>query len=256
MSSPSSAESVLQALGITDPSEIDLEAIAWHLGGRVKFCNLDGCEARIIGYGNNAIVRVQQHSHPRRRRFSIGHELGHWHYHRGRMLFCRSNEIGDDNRTVSHVERTANLYAADLILPRYLFNPIIQQFTRLDFDAIRKVASLFEASLTATAIRAVNSGYHSAVLVCHNRNGRKWFCRSSDVSDTWFPHNDLDYESFAFELLFGGGNEEKHPRLIGADAWFNRRDAQRFDVHEHSVRIANDEILTLLQIIDDGMLAD
>ena len=48
MTSLSSAELVLRDLGITDPREIDLEAIAWHLGARVKRCILDGCEARII----------------------------------------------------------------------------------------------------------------------------------------------------------------------------------------------------------------
>lgn len=54
----SPAERVLQELGITDPGEIDLEAIAWHLGARIKLAELDGCEARIIGYRDRAIIRV------------------------------------------------------------------------------------------------------------------------------------------------------------------------------------------------------
>jgi hypothetical protein len=31
------AEALLQELGITEPEEIDLEAIAYHIGGRVRF---------------------------------------------------------------------------------------------------------------------------------------------------------------------------------------------------------------------------
>ena len=34
-------EIILKCLGITDPREIDLEAIAWHLGVRVRYRPLD-----------------------------------------------------------------------------------------------------------------------------------------------------------------------------------------------------------------------
>lgn len=64
MKSLSPAERVLRGLGITDPSEIDLEAIAWHLGARIKRCDLDGCEARIIGHRDCAIIRVNRSSRP------------------------------------------------------------------------------------------------------------------------------------------------------------------------------------------------
>ena len=83
MSLLSPAERILRELGITEPCEIDLEAIAWHLGARIKRCNLGGCEARIIGHRDRAIIRVDRSSHHRRQRYSIGHELGHWHHHRG-----------------------------------------------------------------------------------------------------------------------------------------------------------------------------
>ncbi len=43
------AERVLASLGITEPREIDVEAIAWHLGAKVKYRELDTCEARIWG---------------------------------------------------------------------------------------------------------------------------------------------------------------------------------------------------------------
>lgn len=42
------AERLLQELGITEPSEIDLDAIAFHAGARVRYRPLDGCEARIM----------------------------------------------------------------------------------------------------------------------------------------------------------------------------------------------------------------
>ena len=48
MSRPTEAERVLLDLGVTKPSEIDLEAVAYSLGAIVKFRPMDGCEATIV----------------------------------------------------------------------------------------------------------------------------------------------------------------------------------------------------------------
>jgi hypothetical protein len=252
----SPAERVLQELGITDPREIDLEAIAWHLGVRIKLAELDGCEARIIGCHGRAIIRVDSRSRPRRRRFSIAHELGHWRHHRGRMLVCRAEDIGSHNQATPEIERVADGYAADLLLPRYLFVPLARRYTKLNFRIVRELADLFDTSLTATAIRLVESRHSPAMLVCHGLQGRKWFTPSPDVPPRWFPRYDLDPESFAFDLLFGDGHEQAHPRLIGADAWFDRHEAGRYELQEHSVRTADDAILSLLLFSEDEMLEE
>ncbi len=101
----SPAERLLQELGVTEPKEIDLEAIAYHVGARLRFRPLHGCEARIIGSGDRAIITVNSSSIPRRNRFSIAHELGHWHHHRGQCLVCRAEEYRP--RTASSPERVA-----------------------------------------------------------------------------------------------------------------------------------------------------
>jgi len=92
----SQAERLLRSLGVTEPEEIDLEALAWHMGVvKVKYRELDGCEARIVGLGDQAIITVDNRAIPRRRRFSLAHELGHWHLHRGKTLLCRHEDIGE-----------------------------------------------------------------------------------------------------------------------------------------------------------------
>lgn len=45
----SPAEQLLQDLGVTEPKEIDLEAIAFHVNARIRYRPLDGCEACIVG---------------------------------------------------------------------------------------------------------------------------------------------------------------------------------------------------------------
>jgi len=89
------AELLLKNLGITDPREIDLEAIALDQGAIVKHGSLDGCEARIVGYGSRAIITVDDRKPRTRLRFSTAHELGHWKHHRGRSLVCRPDELSD-----------------------------------------------------------------------------------------------------------------------------------------------------------------
>src|ERR671916_3057963 len=57
---------------------------------------------------------------PPRRRFTIGHELGHWELHRDlqRSLFCRSTTVTEDKRpSVPDIEEEASRFAAALLMP-------------------------------------------------------------------------------------------------------------------------------------------
>ena len=46
------------------------------------------------------------------------------------------------------------------------------------------------------------------------------------------------------------------PRRIGAEAWFDRWEAQKYDVYEQTVRTGDHEILTLVLITDSRMLEE
>ena len=93
-------------------------------------------------------------------------------------------------------------------------------------------------------------------MVCHGLKGRKWLARGPDVPTRWFPKDDLDADSFAFGVLYGKKPDDPMPRKIGADAWFDRRDAEQYTVYEQSIRAASDEVLTLVLISDSEMLEE
>jgi hypothetical protein len=246
------AERVLQELGISEPKEIDLEAIAFHLGARVRFRKLEGCEARIIGCNDTAIITIHHDCSPTRKRFSLAHEIGHWTHHRGRTLVCRVEEWRPQDKMSP--ERVANTFAADLLMPKYLFVPVARAYPKLNFKTVAEIAGVFRTSLTATAIRLVDWDHSPALLVCHSSSGRKWFTRGPSVPSRWFPRDNLDADSFAFGILHGGRPDDAVPRKIGAEAWFDRWEAQKFEVHEQSARTAGDEVLTLVLITDVRML--
>lgn len=66
---------------------------------------------------------------PPRRRFTIGHELGHWVLHRGgeHSLFCRSSAVQPDEQVeeadseeIPDIEEEASVFAAALLMPAEL----------------------------------------------------------------------------------------------------------------------------------------
>ncbi len=248
------AERLLQKLGVTEPDEIDLEAIAYHVGACIRFRPLDGCEARIIGRGDRAIITVNQASSPRRQKFSIAHELGHWQHHMGRPLICRAEELQSHRHDPTAPERVADAYASDLLMPNYLFRPLLRNYPKLSFKTVQSVADIFGASRPAAAIRLVEADHSPAILVCHGPQGRKWFVRAPSVPSRWFPQDALHADSFAFSVLHAGSPDDATPRKIGADAWFDRWEAERSEVHEQTIRTAGDEVLTLVLISDQHML--
>lgn len=254
MRSLTPAEVILNGLGITDAREIDLEAIAWELGASVKYRPLEKCEARIVGNGDKAIITINSNSMPRRQRFSLGHELGHWRHHRHRLLMCQDADIGGSQASTS--ERTANSFASELLMPTYLFEPAARGYAHANFQTVRAIGDLFDISMTATTIRLIERGFFTGFVICHNRQGRQWFVRSPDVPDRWFPRDDLSADSFAFDILFGSGADDRFPRKIAADDWFDRPSAGQYEVQEQTIRVADDHIVTLLLINDHEMLDD
>jgi IrrE N-terminal-like domain len=156
-------QDVLKELGVAEPSEIDIDAIAWFLGARVKYRPLDGCQACIAGNGDQAIITVNSRSSRRRKRFSVAHELGHWKYDRGRILVCRSDEIGRAGQNYPTSERVADSYAAQLLMPAYIFDPIARSYPKATFQTVTTIADLFDTSITATAIRLVEGRHFPAV---------------------------------------------------------------------------------------------
>jgi hypothetical protein len=76
------------------------------------------------------------------------------------------------------------------------------------------------------------------------------------VPRKWYPQDQLDPDSFAFVAQFSNQPGNASPSKIGADAWFDRYDAERFEVMEQCFKTAPDETLTLITIINERMLED
>jgi hypothetical protein len=248
---PRSASDILDELGITQADEIDVEAIASHCGATVLYARLSGCEARILGLKERAIITVRADARPERQRFSVGHELGHWLRDRHRVGFSCSEssfqvEWSDDNP-----ERRANRFAADLLLPTRLFKPAAKG-QPLTFATARALAATFMTSLTATTIRLVELGSFPAMVVCSDAVGkRKWFARGPDVH-VW-PVQEVGRETVAYEIGHGSSRGEG-PVEVCAAGWIDHPEAERYVLVEDSAPMGSGLVLSLLWWRDERQL--
>jgi len=53
------------------------------------------------------------------------------------------------------IEKAADSFAADLLMPRYLFEPVARAYPKLTFQTVREIARIFQTSRPATAIRLI-----------------------------------------------------------------------------------------------------
>jgi IrrE N-terminal-like domain len=237
-------------LGITEPTDIDVEAIAQYCGATVLYEPLHGCEARIVGLSDRAIITVRDDASATRKRFSVAHELGHWLRDRAKIAFNCTERIFRREWGLDNPEQRANRFAADLLLPEAMFRPKARPLP-VTLGTARSLADIFNTSLTATAIRLVELGPQPAMLVCSARDGeRLWFCRHPDV--TLWPHRTLGRDTVALEIAKGA--PAAGPKEVAAATWIDHDDAGNYTLIEDSVPLGSDLLLSLLWWKDESQL--
>jgi hypothetical protein len=249
---PSPVE-LLDDLGVTEPDEIIIEALAAHCGATVIQQPLSGCEARLIGYGDKAIITVNSSSSLERRRFSAAHELGHWLRDRGKVSAACSEEMLAAQWQGKDRESGANRFAANLLLPEHIFRSRAKN-RPITLPTVRGLGSVFKTSITATAIRVVELGSLPGMVLCSNTKGRLWFVRGPDVPEVLFPLRAPGKGSVAYDLL--QGKREIESAEVDADSWIDHLDAARYTVHEDSIYIAKGLVLTMLWWKDESQILD
>ena len=251
---PRSPEVLLGELGIIRPQDIDVEAIAQFYGATVVYEPLRGCDARLVGYSDAAIITVDPSSRRERQRFSAAHELGHWIRDRGRAMFACTDDLFATEWSRDNPERRANDFAAELLLPETMFRREAKD-RGITFVSVRDLAQVFMTSLTATAIRLVQLGSFPALICCYDQHSRRWFRRGEDVPEVLWPHEHLSADTVAYDLL-AGRVVDAEPVEVYADSWFEFEGADRVHVVEHSIQVTSELALSLLWWKDENILLE
>jgi Zn-dependent peptidase ImmA (M78 family) len=262
------AEQLINILGIKDKADLlKLEEIAWTRGVLVNYEILEGAEARLVTAKGRGVITVSTAiKDPRRKRFSVAHELGHFELHKTHqgLSLCINKDIGGESgqKQTHELENEANEFASALLMPQDFFAPLCGK-DQPSFALVSSLANDFQTSLTATALRYLKFCDEQVVIVYSENNRLRWFQGSSDFEtlrdDIGFfldVRARLDPATLASKL-FENPTLVFRKRKVDASCWFTpgkyRKDAM---VLEDSIAMPNyNAVLTLLWV-DDVMEED
>ncbi len=230
---------LLERMAVSGPP--DLTAIAKRIGLRIKEVDADGFDGTLVRAldGPKGIIAVNSAiPEATRKRFTIGHEIGHYliPHHRSLKNFCGAQDIERWHTAVAPAEREANQFSAELLLPRRLVSPILR-LNDPSLHTIRKVAAAFFTSLTATVYRFLELTDRPCCMVWSEAGHAKWYV-PSDAFTLVLPVTQLPSARSWAARLFAGEDAPDDLVEVPADAWLSRWDASRVErVLEHSVAL-------------------
>lgn len=142
-----SADTLLHKLGIYAPP-IDVEAVARALGVNVTYLPWAAYPGRLVVTDDAAEIEVSKFAQvPFRQRFTIGHELGHLMLHDVTEAYRPGGWHSDDP-----MEIEANRYAADLLMPLWMLDPVAMSYGA----DVPRLARMFQVSEAAMRVRLGN----------------------------------------------------------------------------------------------------
>jgi hypothetical protein len=241
------AEALIFELGVSSPQELDIEAVAYDSGVEVQYEHLHGCEASLVGFGDRAIATINPSGNRGRERFSIAHEVGHWHLHRGQSFQCRVDDADLNLASNRVLEKQADTFAAHLLMPQSLFVPLVREIGEPNFKNLRDLATDFDTSPVATALRLANVNQLPVILASFSQKGKRWSIAAQDIPRRWVLKDDLDEDTFTYDLLHKG-KECRGLYKQSADAWFQNDDADKYEVREQCVPAGQADALVLLYL--------
>lgn len=162
--------SVLALAGIDRPP-VDVEAVAQRLGLQLVRRDMEDATSGMLVRGPRySTIAVNAGHHPRRQRFTIAHEIGHFQLHwkstETHFIDYVVRDFRDDRSSTATDKREieANQFAASLLMPREFLRKDLRGQGKLpgfdvDEGLIVKLARRYEVSQQAMIFRLINLGY-------------------------------------------------------------------------------------------------
>ncbi len=181
-----------------------------------------------------------------RKRFTVGHEIGHVRLHEGRFE-CMARDVGT-TRSEDPKERQANQFAAELLMPAPEFRKVVGGDAP-GWEAILAAAeeTSFDVSITAAALRAVKLSDCQCMLAVTRRRRIDW-CATSEIFDVWRRRSGpISPDSATAEATTAppGTIDDGYG---DACAWLDDRRIAEVELYleEEALSLGNGRVLTLL----------
>lgn len=217
------ASRIWNLYGFKAPEEMVLEDLAMAMNIFVVDARLDSAAARLVRKGDYGLIRVSdQLRYSGQRRFAIAHEIGHFQLHKkvSQLLACTEVDMQASYRS-SPYEIEASIFAGALLMPTEVFRVRVgRQVPRA--KVIKDLAQQFDTSLTATALRYVETSKDYVAFVVSEKGKIRWWRASESFGnhDLWLESkNDVPSYSAA-AAYFRDGAVSDGPQEVDFNDWF------------------------------------
>lgn len=226
--------------GIDNPMDYKMSEIAYGCGAIVMVKPLRHSAGRIVFGKKDAIITINSRiESPKRGRFVLAHELGHFALHRHCLELHQDNDKNLDYFQNGEQEKEANLFANELLMPVLQFKSFVAGnfFEPMLLNAI---AEQFKVSIISAAFRFAELGNHP-ILIAYSENGvLKYYKKSDDfefrlqiTQGNSIPKKSVAFEFFVNKISYAlkSGRQE-----IYKSSWFFlERDERDFIIYEYCI---------------------
>lgn len=242
------------------PLPVPLEAIA-ALGGikDIQELTTEGFEGMLLTNPEKSegVIAVKANGNPQRRRFTLGHELGHYFlpWHRQTSFSCTAESIKEaasDSKAARGVEMEAeaNAFASEILMPTSIFKKKLRAFGDPDIEQVVRLSEAFDTSIEATARRYLNlSDYPVAFVFSHHSNIRYW-SKGPEFPYVLSVRNGQPLPKESLARLPGEGGSEMEE--LDSDIWLDASRAKRLPekIYEQTLHQQDGYKVSLL-LLDD-----
>ena len=105
-----------------------------------------------------------------RKRFSHAHEIGHYLMPSHREYFYHCSNSDMKHSTLNILEREANQFASVLLFKGSLFHDHIEDYEKITFNSVARIAEIFGASFVASLRKVISETSKPAAMVIISEN--------------------------------------------------------------------------------------
>jgi Zn-dependent peptidase ImmA (M78 family) len=246
------ADQLIAHLDIAHVSDIDIDAIAMAHNALVIHGGLAGAEARLARSSKLNFIRVNsQIRELGRRRFAVAHELGHLLLQKGSQFALCTDKDLIPFYTNSPDELEASVFAAALLMPRSIFEPLCRT-AKPSLKHVAQLAQQFQVTITAAATRYIQFCPYRCCLVASADGRIRYHRKTNDFGYFIAPRENLSPGTYAADFF----KNEPLPdgmRDVKATAWLEgkRIDSSKTIMEESIGMPFYGSVLTLLWIDKD-----
>jgi len=242
---------VRQFHGMEDAAPLDVDLVAKRCGIAVHEDEFDSFLGLWLHIGSREGILLDSRQIPRRRRFTLAHELGHScipSHRKSTNLKCIDADVNEADIDRG-IETEANTFAAELLAPKKLVATMLKTGA-LGLAKADEISTRFDISLTSAARRVVEHSGQPTALVLAKRGRVSWCLRRHGFPYGLPGKGDRVPPDTIAHFVEDGESGTPVPRQVGTRTWLPMVTG-RFTLMESAIRLGSlDQVLSLLWVPD------